>query len=331
MLTTMLLLIISGCVKDSKHYTGKIEQENIFDLKPYEKVLLEKEKKETEGDLPAPIPKPTKTGYELDFTVQNNTGKTMYLSCFSYIKKVHFTRWRWDKSPVYTLKPNESVIINIDTIPDKKWRKNVFGSLALFENKQDAEDSTYELLDDSRRIDLDKLYKLHKHNEKVILEVEKYGIKGNIFDCNIVPKDHEVTTYGELDFVIENKTGKTIYTTCFIYQIKDDEAVWKYDKTNIKKLEPGEQAVIDVDTIVESYNRVYATATLGIFDEYEKKAAEESTYQLLASKNKLEIGRLAEIKNKKIVLEVEQYGFTGDFIEFSFKPDTQKQLKKVTI
>ncbi|MCK4651254.1 hypothetical protein KAT08_03735 [Candidatus Babeliales bacterium] len=261
---------------------------------------------------------------EIDFCVKNSTGHTIYITCFSYIKKQllldtqSFAQWRWDKSNIYELKNNQTIQIDIDTIKDKQNRKNVYGALGIFENRKDAEDSTYALLNNKHKIDLDQLYKLK--NKMVIIQIEKYGFKGKSLDFDIIPKKLLKIKHPELDFIVENKTGKTIYLCCFIYQIKEETSIWKYDKTPIKKLKPGKHALIDADTIIKDYNRKYARGTLAIFEENEQALAEKITFELLNPSNKIDIGRLAAIKNKKIVLEIEQYGTKGDLIDFSIQP-----------
>jgi len=73
---------------------------------------------------------------ELDFEVKNNTGKTVYACCFSYVKERSFDLWHWDKSPVYKLEATTSAFMNIDTIPDEEYREHTFGYLALFDDEK---------------------------------------------------------------------------------------------------------------------------------------------------------------------------------------------------
>ena len=95
---------------------------------------------------------------ELDFEVENKTGKTIYVTCFSYIQKEYTVRWRWDKSPVYKLDEGDSVVINVDTIEDDANREHTFGYLAVFSDEQKAHDSIYELTPDTKKIDLDQIF-----------------------------------------------------------------------------------------------------------------------------------------------------------------------------
>ncbi len=350
-LAILNLIVTPSCVKQSEYSKGKTQKE-AFDLKPFEKQLLEKEQtieeieeeKAEKGkksnvdkliediikqkkEIKAETPEKKKAKHvnkiltekarkaELDFSVKNLTGHTIYVVCFSYIKKRNFTRWRWDKSDTYKLENNEEAIIDVDTIPDEQDRKNIYGYLGVFETRKEADESIYELLSEEQKIPLDLLYKLK--DQKVLLNVEKYGFKGEVLDFEFVPTKDGIPQYPELDFLVENNTGKTIFLTCFVYQIKDDMPVWKYDKTPVLKLEDGKTAIVDIDTISEKYNRVYMRGFLGVFPEDEEEKARKITYELLESKNKLSIGRLAALKGKKIILNVERYGVVGDFIDFS--------------
>jgi hypothetical protein len=292
----------------------------------------------------------TLTNSELDFEVENQTGKTIYITCFSYIKKRPFSRWRWDKSPVYKIEDNKTVVVDLDTIADEEDRNNTFGYLGIFENKKDAEESTFELLNDNQKIDLDIIAQLH--DKKVTIEIEKYGIVGEFYDFDFkdINKEKEDKKIPELDFYVENKTGKTIFVTCFVYEKKakgtwlakktkeawtseeetrDDMTVWRFDKTPVIKIKPNERGLIDVDTIVEPRDRVYVRGYLAIFDEDEQELAEKSIYELMQSRRKLDIGKLIDLKHKKITVYTERYGAMGNFIDYVVKPTQKPDIKKI--
>lgn len=268
---------------------------------------------------------------ELDFDVKNETGKTVYVTCFAYQRKRDFGNWRWDKSPVYKLEDNQTVTIDVDTIPDEQDRNHVFGYLAVFTNQKAAEDAIYELTDDRYLLELDLLIQLK--GKTVTLTIEKYGAKGEYFEYDFVNKNHKNDKeIPELDFPIENKTGKPILVTCFAYEKKakgrwiasleekDDMSVWRFDKTPILKLMPDQIGVIDVDTILGNRDRTYMRGYLAVFDEDEELLAQQSTYELLETSRKLNLGELPRLKNKKVVVEIEKYGMMQDFIDFIIKP-----------
>lgn len=280
----------------------------------------------------------------LDFEVENKTGKIVYVTCFSYLKKRDFGRWRWDKSPIYRLDVNQSQQISIDYVGDDYTRKNVFGYLGIFKTEKKAIDSILELLPDKNKLDLDQL--MYLHNKKVTLEIEKYGFKGEFFEFDFVEKSKYAqqkikNQTPELDFVVENRSGKPILATCFVYQKrakgtwfaavdeKDDMEVWRFDKTPLIEIQPDELGIIDVDTITENRDRTYTRGYLAIFDTDERKIAEESTYELLGSHRKLNLGLLSQLKNKKIVIEIERYGIAEDFVDFVIKPIKRIDFTKI--
>lgn len=287
---------------------------------------------------------------ELDFEVENSTGRTIFIVCFIYLKKRPFSRWRWDKSPTYKLENNQIVKIDLDTIPDNEDRASTFGYLGVFEDEKSANRSTFELLDDHQKIDLDLVSQLK--NKKVVIEVEKYGIAGEFYEYDFKDKTKEKESYPELDFYAENKTGKTIFVTCFVYQKKakgswlakktkeawtfeedarDDMSVWRFDKTPVIKLKPNQISKIDVDTIVEKRDREYVRGYLAVFDENEKDKAEKSVYELLPmdSRKKIELGRLINIKDKKVIIYIETYGIMGDFIDYVVKLPRKPDITKI--
>ena len=260
-----------------------------------------------------------KTSYkELDFLVENNTGKTIFVTCFSYIKRHNFNRWRWDKSQIYELQNNQQALMDIDSIEDKETREHAYASLAIFNNYEQAKDSTFELLEENYRLDLDKIYKLK--NKVVKIGVEKYGFKDDILVDTIdnIDKKEDIKP-NELDFLVKNNTGKNVYICCFVYQKKDADPVWRYDKTDVKMLKLNESLLVDIDTINNDENRNMAKGYLAIFNEDEKEMAEKSTFELLPVVNKITLGYLHQLKDKTIELEIEKYGILSDFFEYSIK------------
>ena len=271
---------------------------------------------------------------KLDFEVENQTGKTIFITCFSYIKRRAFTRWRWDKSDVYQLEPGQSAVVAIDDIDDARDRKNVFGYLALFNTHKAADEAVYELLSDNVQIDLDQLEKLR--GKKVVIEVEKYGAKGEFYEYDFIKKKKEgcqtPPQIESLDFPIENKTGKPVYVVCFTYEKKakgewigalggkDDMALWHYQKEPILKLMPGQMEMMHIAKIVKGRDQIYAQGYLAVFNENEEKLAQAATYERLSSKRRLTLGRLFQLEGKKIVLDIERYGIANNFIDYRIKP-----------
>lgn len=122
----------------------------------------------------------------LDFEVKNTTGKTVYAVCFAYIHRRPFTHWRWEKSDIYKIEDDKKAVIHLDMINDEQDRDNTFGYLGVFDTEEEAEQSTFELLPDRRKLDLDKLIDLK--GKTVTLTVEKYGFKKEFFEYDFVEK-----------------------------------------------------------------------------------------------------------------------------------------------
>ncbi len=255
---------------------------------------------------------------ELDVEVENRTGTTVYAVCFTYQRTYHTSRWHWDKSDVYELANGQHATIDIDTIPDIIDRDTVYGYLAIFSSRDAAEKAIYELLDSRFKIDLDLVTNLK--GKTVVLGVERYGFKGEILDHDFVKQQRVDGTTPELDFAIGNNLGTAVYVTCFVYQRKEDRAVWRYDKTPVIRLEPGQTSMIDVDTIASKYDRGYMRGVLGVFPGDQEKEAHEVTYELLEPENKIRLGQLSDLSGKKLELKVEQYGIMGGVVDYTVKP-----------
>jgi hypothetical protein len=280
---------------------------------------------------------------KLDFEVENQTGKTIFVACFSYIKRRAFTRWRWDKSDIYVLEQGQRTVISIDDVQDPRDRKNVFGYLALFDTHKAADEAVYELLPDNIQIDLDQLEKLK--GKKVVIEVEKYGAKGAFYEYDFVKKKQAARLAADqidsLDFAIENKTGKPIYVVCFTYQKKakgewigalggkDDMALWHYTKEPILHLMPDETELMHVQHVTKGRDQVYVQGFLAVFSENEEQLANDITYEQLTSKRRLALGRLFQLDGQKVVLEVEKYGIANDFIDYRIKPTQSIDFTKI--
>jgi hypothetical protein len=249
------------------------------------------------------------------------------------------SHWGWRKSPIYKLNANQSVVIDIGIIEDSYDRKHTFGVLGVFDAHQEAEDSTYELLPDDNKLDLDLLEALH--GKKVTIEVEKYGFKKPFYDFDFLKAKGKQPQLALLDYFVKNETGKPIYVCGFTYMKKakgtwvaaiadkDDMAVWRYDKSQVLKLDPDQTGAITIDTNDAQRDREYMIAFLGIFNEHEQKMAEESTYELLAPENKVHLGPLVSVAGKTIALEIEQYGLGDDIVDYMVKPAHQIDFTKI--
>ena len=245
---------------------------------------------------------------ELDFEVRNDTEETAFITCFYYTKKATGYRWRWYKSPVYELEPGERAIVDIDTIPSKRDRDAVYGYLAVFHNEVDARTSVYELLEDTKRVDLEKLTMLR--DKIVIIQEREYGFKGEVLDYSMPKREDVDHAMPELDFVIENQTDEDLWLATFIYQKKGRKPQWKFVKIEPQHIPSGQEVLVDVGTIAAAYDRVNVRAFLGLFKEDEFEAAQKATYENLSPRRRLKVGKLYQIRDRheKVVLRRRKYG-----------------------
>lgn len=254
---------------------------------------------------------------QLAIHVKNSTAKTVYACSFSYIKKANFDRWRWDKSNIIELQPQQEADIKLDAIDDDETRNNVYGYLAVFDTRAHAEEAIYELLEDAKKIDLDLISKIQ---DKVItIAVEQYGFKKDRITYGFDSRT-KAATLPDFNFSVENQTGQPVYVTAFVYEKKKDMPTWQYTKTPMVYLENNKESKIDVSGITNEYDWKYMRGYLGVFREDEKKEAEESTYELLDPSHKLTLGLLNDINGHKITLNAEEYGIVGNFIDYTSQP-----------
>jgi hypothetical protein len=283
-----------------------------------------------------PLPKILDTD-QLSVKVKNGSNKKLILTCFYYTKLRGNGYWKWLKSPIITLNEGEECFFEIKAIDDAQIKKDIYGYLGIFKTKEEAEDATFESLTDDQKIDLDRVIELRETTIEVM--INKYGFKTDQLDYRLKSaNDTKKNLQPELDFLIENKTEKPILACCFAYQKNSDQdsfMPWKYYKSKVKKLAPGEIAAIDIDTIRELYDWIYMRGFLAIFDANQEKEADEAIYELLKPEQKLNLGRLADILGKKISISVQKYGSSTKIFDFQplpFKPlnvaDLQKQKKK---
>ncbi|MCF7899587.1 hypothetical protein K9L05_02980 [Candidatus Babeliales bacterium] len=133
-----------------------------------------------------PEEKDTLIKSEVDFLVKNNTGKPVLVTCFVYQKKENRPIWQYSKTPVIKLENNQLGIVDVDTIVQRVYKEedieNIFAYLAVFDEneKEDAQDSTYELLKEYKKLYVGPLILLK--DKKIVLEIEKYGIAGDFID-----------------------------------------------------------------------------------------------------------------------------------------------------
>ena len=131
-----------------------------FNIISHKRIFTKKSKKQIQASKKKSKLKKKNPTKELDFEVENTTGKTIYVTCFAYLRRHINSRWRWSKTPVLQICNKESGRVDLVTINDESDRKNIFGVLGVFDTKEEASDAVYELTDDTKMLDLDQLIKL---------------------------------------------------------------------------------------------------------------------------------------------------------------------------
>lgn len=342
----LFLTLTTGCLKQEEqkklppieHTISSLETKTTKKVRKNNNVAKKSEK--THIARSTIINKDRKKITDLSFEVENVTGKTLYITCFSHIRRNIGTQWHWIKSPIYTTDHNQTVTVEIPKVAYEPDNQHVFGVLGVFDTEEAALDATYELLQDTNRIDLDVLHKLK--NKKVTINVEQYGFKKPFLDYDFISLENKdkKSPPPELDFYVLNNTHKPIIICGFAYlkkakgtwiraKEKDDMDVWRYDKTKVLKLQPGEYGYIDIDTITSSRDREYVIGYLAVFEEHEQTLAEEATYELVSQKRKITVGNLKDFNNGLVVIEISQYGIMPDVIEYAVKPARKINISKL--
>jgi hypothetical protein len=269
--------------------------------------------------------------HHIKFDIHNVSGTTLYTSCFAYIKPRLFNRWRWRKTDVKEIKAGQKVTIKIRVLNDEQDMKHIFGALGVFSNRHECEESTYELLHDENKLDLDLLKDIE--NKCVVIGIERYGLREPFYDYDFVdPQQKKVAESTDLDFFVQNQTGNPVFVAGFIYtkkakgrwiaaeDEKDDMTVWRYYKTKVLKLEPGQTGYVEVDNIIPKRDRSFVRGYLGVFGAEHENEAHRKTFELLSDKEKINLGLLTRRRGRTIILEVESYGVANDIIDYTVKP-----------
>ena len=129
----------------------------------------------------------------------------------------------------------------------------------------------------------------------------------------------------KLAYEVENTTGKTVYVTGFAYLHRRPLSVWRWSKSPVYEIQDDQTVTITHAPIQDPVDRANVFGYLAVFTT--KQAAEDATIQITPESNILDLDLLHELKNKKVVIEIERYGFKGPFLDYDFlKKD--KETKK---
>lgn len=233
-----------------------------------------------------------------DFELKNETNKTIYAVCFYYGMRESGLRWMWQKSAVVKLEPNDKKKMHLHTL-NKDIKNLVHGSLATFDNEEDANNSIFELLTDFQILELPLLKDIK--GKTLILKIDPYASKGRNLYYKIIDNEMKYSDIN-LDFYVENKSNEDIIIASFIYKKYTTQEQWSFYKTDVIEIKNGEQKLIPAGYVENKYDEGNIRGYLGIFKKDEYQKAKDSTFFLLNSKEKLEIGKLTNYKDKKVVI-----------------------------
>lgn len=257
----------------------------------------------------------------LSFRVKNLTPKLIFVTCFYWMKNKPEGPWRWDKTKIYSLNPNEMKFVVLDEIEDERDRKDVYGYLAVFANEEDANKAVIERTEEDKLLALNKVYDLK--NKIVSIEIKKYGLIGESLSYQSVATNSGHQESKILNLIVENQSGKDLLICLFVYEQPEKTFsfdTWRYDKTEVQLFRAGEVKRINLPPVFDEYRYSYIRGVLGVFDLKDKVIAENTTFELAPAENKLALGVLSVLKGKKIVVGVEKYGIFNNFIDYTIKP-----------
>lgn len=252
---------------------------------------------------------------EIILNVKNSSGKTLYITCFAHMqKRALLSIWRITKSDILTLENGASGKIKIECPLAQEVIKNIYGYLGVFDTIKEAQDSTFELMDDRKKLDLDLLYKIG--NNVIDLKIDKISSEKQIVEYEFTKKGAPESrkNWQNLDFYVQNQSGKPLLIVAFMYKQEEGmikDSVWDYKKTAPFKLMPNETTLVDLESIKSKEDAMYVRGVLAIFDQDQEEKAKKITYSMLDFKRVVELDRLHNIAGKKIVLKVQKYGLKG--------------------
>ena len=129
----------------------------------------------------------------------------------------------------------------------------------------------------------------------------------------------------ELDFPVVNRTPQTWYVTCFYWGKKIDVPVWRWYKSPIYTVHPGEEVIVDIDTFNNKKDRNDMYGWLAVFDNF--LDADVSTWSMTPDESVIQLGKLSSLKEKtdtgvteyQVTLTPEKYGFYGTIVDYEIQ------------
>lgn len=275
----------------------------------------------------ADLPTKNDAGALMRFSVTNQLGRKAFVVPFAYVKRFMTDNWHWYKASVLELEVGQTGNIDFGSVPSEDDLSTVFGCVSICSTKEAADAATYQMTLDSHRIDFDLIAPLI--GKGVVLHASKYGVEGVRLSYEVVPSRWK-KVLPSLDFSVLNTCKHPIFISAFFYGKEQDCDVfwpWRFTKSPVYQLKPGESTVVHVETIKNPYDWDQAKGYLGIFKENEQKKAELATYELLTAREKIALGPLAQLREKQVVISGRQYG-TDTVFDITTQPVRSQELGK---
>lgn len=259
------------------------------------------------------LPVATTHANTIRFDLKNDLGRKVFIVPFAYVKRFLNDSWHWVNLDVLELEHGQSGVVDAGAFNSEADAESVFGAFRLCSSAQEAASATYELSRDFQRVDVGLFSVLNK--KTVILHASKYGIEGERISYEVSPSRWQ-KILPSLDFVVCNTHSEPVFLTAFFYgkeQDCDPLWSWRFTKSPVYALKPGESTTVKVDVIKDPYDWKNIKGFLGVFKENESFKAENATYELLAPSEKIALGPLSKIKGKQVALTSRLYGLETVF------------------
>ena len=247
------------------------------------------------------------------FELKNDLGRKVFAVPFAYVKRFLTDSWHWVNLEMLELEQGQSGFVDAGVFSSASDAETVFGSLRLCSSAQEAARATYELSEDYQRVDVGLLSELHK--KTITLHASKYGVGGERISYEVSPSQWK-KELPPLDFVVRNTHKEPVFVTAFFYgkeQDCDPLWSWRFTKSPVYALKPGESATVKVDIIKDPYDWKNIKGFLGVFNQNESLKAENATYELLIPSEKIALGPLSKIVGKEVALTSRLYGLDTIF------------------
>jgi|GEM_PF-3431015 len=252
----------------------------------------------------------------IQFAVKNELGRKVVVAPFAYVKRFMTDTWHWVNLTALELEQGQQGLVDVGALASQDDAETVFGALRLCATREEAATATYELTADHQRVDVGLFSELNK--KTVVLRASQYGIEGERISYEVSPSKW-TKTLPPLDFAVFNTHSEPVFVAAFFYgkeQDSDPFRAWRFTKSPVYELKPGESTVVKVETIKDPYDWKNVKGYLSVFKPNEKLKAQNATYELLLPSEKIALGPLSQLAGKQVALISRLYG-TDTVFDFS--------------